>query len=212
MKFVVNPDFLLFLGFKRVTNSETTFDDSQPSSTFNCPPILLFTALHHLPVSCWGSRQSCLSGCSEVAHDRDAELVLCDKDGWTGDVDLVALLLEMLPNHSLIFAPLRFLRLDGGVSVMRCSFSRGVGVCTECFRIVVSTLLMRSCSLSSEVSGRGFLAERRSDSGGSSTVVGGSGSRMDTSSSEGTKMSGSSFVGDEGSVREEVGTRQTAGG
>lgn len=42
--------------------------------------------------------------------------------------------------------------------------------------------------------------------------MGGSGSRMDTSSSEGTKMSGSSFVGDEGSVREEVGTRQMAGG
>ena len=43
-------------------------------------------------------------------------------------------------------------------------------------------------------------------------VAGGSGSSIDMSSSEGTNMSGSSFVGEEGSVREEVGTRQIAGG
>ena len=67
----------------------------------------------------------------ESAYDRDAELVLCDKDGCIGDVDLVALLLEMLPNHSLIFAPLRLLRLEGGVSIC-CSIPRGVGVCTDC--------------------------------------------------------------------------------
>ena len=137
---------------------------------------------------------------------------MCDKDGWTGDVDLVALLLEMLPNHSLIFAPLRFLRLDGGVSVIRCSFSRGVGVCTECLRIVVSTLLMRSCPLCSSVSDEDCVAGRCSDSGKSSTGAGGSGSRIDISSSGGIKISGSSFVGEEGSVREEVGTRQMAGG
>lgn len=157
MKFDVNPNFFYFF---LASNASPT--PGRPLTILNTRPSLivrqsfLFAALHHLPVCCGRSRQSCPSGCSEVAHDKDAELVLCDKDGWTGDVDLVALLLEMLPNHSLIFAPLRFLRLDGGVSVMRCSFSRGVGVCTECFRIVVWTLLMRSCSLSSELSGGGF--------------------------------------------------------
>jgi hypothetical protein len=157
-------------------------------------------------------RQAALSEQSEFAHDRDAELVLCDKDGWTGDVDLVALLLEMLPNHSLIFAPPRFLRLDGGVFVTRCSFSRGVGVCTRCFRMMVSTLVRRSCSFCSGISGEGSSGELCSSSGGSSTVVGGSGSRSDMSSSDGTRISESSFVGEEGSVQEEVGTRQTDGG
>lgn len=93
----------------------------------------------------------------------------------------------------------------------RCSASRGVGVCTDCFRIVVSILLMRSCPRS-EITARDALLEGRSDSGGSSMVAGGSGSSIDMSSSEGTNMSGSSFVGEEGSVREEVGTRQIAGG
>jgi hypothetical protein len=137
---------------------------------------------------------------------------LCDKDGWIGDADLVALLLDMLPNHSLIFAPLRFLRLDGGVFVVRCSFSRGVGVCTRCFRMIVSALVMRSCSLCSESSGAISPGVSCSGSSGSSAVAGGSGSSIDMSSSEGTGISELSLVGEEGSVREEVEKRQMLGG
>lgn len=94
----------------------------------------------------------------------------------------------------------------------RCSASRGVGVCTKCFRVVVSTLLTRFCPPWSEISGGDALLEGSFDSGGSSGIVGGSGSKIDMSSSERTDISGSSFVGDEGSVREEVGTRLMAGG
>lgn len=40
----------------------------------------------------------------------------------------------------------------------------------------------------------------------------GSGSRIDMCGSGGTEISASSFVGEEGSVREEVGTRHMVGG